>query len=95
MPIIPLKVANRIIALHQLIATNRERIAQLDGATNVKVSITYKRPGAYSEILTLRDADPAGDAILKGVLRTHRQIYEARIASCVRELNQLGAEVPE
>lgn len=95
MPEITLKTAERIISLNKTLADCRRKLRVLEGAVSVKVVVTCENGIGFDHrrdelVVNGNLKDPRGRTAIGLV----RQGYLAQEAGAIRELRQLGAEVP-
>ena len=95
---ISLKTATRITELHAFIKTIKaDLLALSDDREIVEASIYIKTKNkslGWNDTSS-RDFRYTGNSVAKMVLHHIRKDKELKLAACVRELRQLGAEVPE
>ena len=95
---ISLKTATRIIELHAFIKTIKaDLLALSDDREIAEASIYIKTKNKHSgwNDTSSRDFHSTGGSVAKIALHHFRKDRELKLAACLRELRQLGAEVPE
>lgn len=92
------KTAARVVELHAFIGTLKADLRALsDDREIAEASIYIKTKSKNSgwNDMPSRDFRYSGNHVAKMVLHHIRRDKELKLAACLRELRQLGAEVPE
>jgi len=94
--IITLKTAERVVSLHAQVRALRADIEMLTGPERkISQGGVYVTTGTGSfGVSSQKGFKIESEAAQKAAFEFIRRSVESRLAACIRELNQLGAEVP-